>query len=319
MVRARDAWPGRWRYAGALAHRRLRFRASRLPAVWRGMLWVALSGVVFSLLNTILRSIALSLDPFQTLFVRYLLGTVVMLPLLWRYGWRTYMPRNPRGQLWRGVVHTAALMLWFTALPHITLADTTAIGFTGPIFIMLGAAWFLGEKMQWDRWVAALIGFSGVLVVVLPQIDGQGGWYTLVMLAAAPVFAASYLLSKSLSRVDSPGVLVFWQSIWVTVLGIPLGLFYWTAPTPLQWLGFLAAGLLGSLSHYCLMRSFRAADISSTQSLRFLDLICSSIMGWLAFSDVPSRYTYMGALVIVLSTVWIAQREHRLARLTTPA
>ena len=157
MVRARDAWPGRWRYAGALAHRRLRLRASRLPAVWRGMLWVALSGVVFSLLNTILRSIALSLDPFQTLFVRYLLGTVVMLPLLWRYGWRTYMPRNPRGQLWRGVVNTAALMPRFNALPHNSLADPTAIDFTGPIFIMLGAAWLPGDMMPWDPVAATVI------------------------------------------------------------------------------------------------------------------------------------------------------------------
>ena len=126
-------------------------RVFLLPAVWRGMLWVALSGLVFTLLNTIVRNITLSLDPFQSQFLRYLFGVVAMLPLLWRQGLNAYRPVNLRGQFGRGAVHTAGLMLWFTALPHIGLADMTAIGFTGPIFIMIGAAWFLGEDTGVSR------------------------------------------------------------------------------------------------------------------------------------------------------------------------
>jgi drug/metabolite transporter (DMT)-like permease len=73
----------------------------------------------------------------------------------------------------------------------------------------------------------------------------------------------------------------------------------------------VVAGVLGSLGHYCLTRGFRTADISATQSLRFLDLIWASLMGWLVFSDVPSNSTLLGALIILLSTIWIARREHR--------
>ena len=87
-------------------------------------------------------------------------------------------------------------------LPHITLADTTAIGFTGPIFIMIGAAWGFGERMRWERWVAALIGLAGVLIVVAPKLAGTGGVYTLVMLASSPVFAASFLITKGLTRYE---------------------------------------------------------------------------------------------------------------------
>ena len=61
-------------------------------------------------------------------------------------------------------MHTLGLMLWFTALPHIPLADTTAIGFTGPLFIMIGAFWFLREPMHWERWLATGVGFMGVLI-----------------------------------------------------------------------------------------------------------------------------------------------------------
>ena len=193
----------------ALAHRHIRLRATQLPPVLRGMLWVALSGLLFSILNAMVRNITLSLDPFESQFLRYLFGMAAMLPLVWRQGWRTYRPVNLRGQFWRGAVHAIALMLWFTALPRIGLADMTAISFTTPIFIMIGAAWFLGEKMRKDRWVAAGIGFIGVLVVVLPKLNGQGGWYPLVMLASAPVFAASCfpqaaLFTVSLNKFRSP-------------------------------------------------------------------------------------------------------------------
>jgi len=275
------------------------------------MLWMVGGGLCFSFLNTLARALSQQLDVYQAQFLRYLMGLLVMLPLVWRHGLQAYKPVNITGQFWRGGVHTLGLILWFTALPQIPLADMTAIGFTGPIFIMLGAAWFLGEPMRRDRWIAALIGFAGVLVVVVPKMTGEGGWYNLVMLASAPVFAASFLITKALTRYEKPGVIVLWQSLTVTVLSLPMALPHWQSPDAAQWMGFVATGVLGTLGHYCLTRAFHTADISATQSLRFLDLVWASLLGWLVFADVPSTSTWAGALVILLATVWIARRESR--------
>ena len=286
-------------------------RAMTWPAPVRGMLWMALGGILFSMLNTIARVMTLQMDPYEAQFLRYLCGLIIMLPLLWRDGLAAYKPVDIKGQFWRGGVHTVGLILWFTALPKIPMADITAIGFTGPIFIMIGAAWFLGEPMRRDRWIAALIGFAGVMVVVLPNLQGSGGWYNLVMLAASTVFAASFLITKALTRYEKPGVIVLWQSITVSIFSIPMALMNWQNPTLLQWVAFFAAGVLGTAGHYSLTRAFHTADISATQSLRFLDLIWASLMGWWVFSDVPSHSTWLGALVILLSTVWIARREGR--------
>ena len=299
------------RRQGAWVHQRTRRELRRWPAAARGMLWMVLGGLCFSLLNTLARVLSQQLDVYQAQFLRYLMGLAVMLPLVWHHGLQAYRPVNVAGQFWRGGVHTLGLILWFTALPRIPLADMTAIGFTGPIFIMIGAAWFLGEPMRADRWVAALIGFAGVLVVVLPKMTGAGGWYNLVMLASSPVFAASFLITKALTRYEKPGVIVLWQALTVTVLSLPMALPHWQAPDAWQWLGFAVTGVLGSLGHYCLTRAFHTADISATQSLRFLDLVWASVMGWLVFGDVPSPSTWAGALVILLSTVWIARRESR--------
>jgi drug/metabolite transporter (DMT)-like permease len=288
------------------------------PVAVRGMVWMVLGGFLFSLLNTIARDLTLHLDVYQSQFLRYLFGLLVILPWVWRDGWRAYKPVNLVGQFWRGGVHTLGLVLWFTALPQISLADMTAIGFTGPIFIMLGAAWFLGEPMRKDRWIAAIIGFSGVLVVVLPKMSGDGGWYNLVMLASAPVFAASFLITKALTRYEKPGVIVLWQALTVTVLSLPMAIPNWQMPSPMQWLAFAATGVLGTLAHYCLTRAFALADISATQSLRFLDLVWASVLGWLVFGDVPSQSTWLGAFVILWATVWIARREGRRKNASKP-
>lgn len=296
---------------GAWVRQRARRQLRRWPAPAVGMLWMVLGGLCFSVLNTLARALSQQLDVYQAQFLRYLMGVLVMLPLVWRHGLAACRPVNIAGQFWRGAVHTLGLILWFTALPKIPLADMTAIGFTGPIFIMIGAAWFLGEPMRGDRWVAALIGFAGVLVVVLPKMTGEGGWYNLVMLASSPVFAASFLITKALTRYEKPGVIVLWQSLTVTLLSLPMALPNWQGPTAAQWLGFAVTGVLGTLGHYCLTRAFHIADISATQSLRFLDLVWASLLGWLVFADVPSASTWAGALVILLATVWIARRESR--------
>ena len=294
-----------------LIHVRTYRRMMSWPSPVRGMLWMALGGILFSVLNTIARVMTLQMDPYEAQFLRYFCGLIIMLPLLWRDGWAAYKPVDIKGQFWRGGVHTVGLILWFTALPKIPMADITAIGFTGPIFIMIGAAWFLGEPMRRDRWIAALIGFAGVMVVVLPNLQGSGGWYNLVMLAASPVFAASFLITKALTRYEKPGVIVLWQSITVSIFSIPMAMMHWQNPTLLQWVAFFAAGVLGTAGHYSLTRAFHTADISATQSLRFLDLVWASLMGWLVFSEVPTHSTLLGALVILLSTVWIARREGR--------
>lgn len=282
-----------------------------LPAVWRGMLWVSLSGLIFCVLNAHLRYLSLQMNAYQAQFLRYLMGAAVMLPLLMRSGWSAYKPNNVKGQIWRGAVHSLALVLWFAALPHIGLAETTAIGFTGPIFVMLGAAFFLKERMRWERWLAALIGFAGVLIVVAPQLGAGGGWYNLVMLGSAPLFAASFLITKTLTRTELPSSIVVWQSVVIALFSLPLGWLHWTAPTTWQWIGFAATGVMGSTGHYCMAKGFSIADISATQSLKFLDLIWATAMGFLLFGDIPTRSTVAGASVIVLATVWIAKREHK--------
>jgi drug/metabolite transporter (DMT)-like permease len=278
------------------------------------MLWTSAAGLIFSMLNALMRLLTLQIDPFQSQFLRYLFGLVVLLPIILKSGYRAYLPKHMGGQFTRGAAHTLGLCLWFIALPKIPLADMTAIGFTGPIFIMIGAYLFFKEPMRWERWLATAIGFGGVLIVVGPKLTfGQGGsgLYHLVMLASAPIFAASFLLTKALTRYETTGTILVWQSITVSIFSLPLALYVWQPLSAWQWSGFLLCGALGSAGHYCLTRSFKVADISATQSAKFLDLVWSAMMGFLLFSDVPSLSTLAGGVLIASATIWVARRESR--------
>lgn len=296
--------PAAWR---AIVERRTR----RWSATTRGLAWSVLSGLFFCTLNALMRALTQQVEPFQAQFLRYFCAVLVLLPWIWQRGWRVFMPSNVRGQFTRGAVHTLGLCLWFTALPRIALADMTAIGFTTPLFIMVGAFLFFNEPMRWERWLATAVGFGGVIIVVGASLSGSGGGYHLLMLASAPVFAASFLITKALTRYESPGVIIVWQAISVAAFSLPLALWHWQAPGLWQWGGFLLCGLLGSAGHYCLTRSFAAADISATQSAKFLDLVWSAVMGWLLFGDLPGRAALLGGVVICAATLWVAQRESR--------
>jgi drug/metabolite transporter (DMT)-like permease len=303
-----------------LAERAVR-RTEALGPSLRAMLWMALCGLCFACLNATTRSIAADLHPWQTQCVRYLFGGMVMAPVLLRgAGLTMFRTNNLRLQILRNLVHAVGSGLWFLALPLVPLAEITAISFTTPIFLTLGAMLFFAEKVRLRRWLAILFGFLGVLIVLYPKLSVgvSASVASLLLIAAAPVSAASYLLAKVLMRYDAPQTIVFWQAALVSLFTLPAAIFFWLPMTNQHLALFVLVGVLGSAGHYAFNRSLKAADVSAAQPARFLELVWASALGFLIWGDVPPIWTFAGALVIFASTTYIAQREARLARNPRP-
>lgn len=278
------------------------------------MLWMVATGVLFTVLNTIMKRLSHELDPWLVGFLRYLLGAAVILAPALRLGVRALWPKAPRLQLLRGAFHAGGMMLWFAALPLVTLAELTAIGFSGPLFICLGAVLFLHERMTGARWAAVLVGFAGVLLVVDPFGAGGFGGVSagmLLMLASAPVFAGSFLVAKVLTRHERSDVVVLWQHLLVSAILAPFALAAWAPPSSAQWLLLVVCGFLGAGGHYCIVRAFRVADISAVQSVKFLELVWAALLGLAMFGTVPESSTVLGGVVILASTLWLARLEAR--------
>lgn len=291
-----------------------------LSPVVRGMLWMVATGVLFTLLNSIMKKLSHELDPWLVGFLRYLLGALVMLAPALRFGVRELWPKAPKLQLVRGLFHAGGMLLWFAALPMVDIAELTAIGFSVPIFICLGAVLFLNERMTGARWAAVLVGFSGVLLVVHPFDAGGFSGVSmgmLLMLASGPVFAGSFLVAKVLTRHERSDIMVLWQHLLVSLLLLPFALAWWMMPSPGQWALLTLCGFLGAGGHYCMTRAFRVADISAVQSVKFLELVWAAILGFFMFGAMPGGWTLAGGVVILASTLWLARRESRVSPSTT--
>jgi drug/metabolite transporter (DMT)-like permease len=282
----------------------------------RGMMWMVATGVLFTLLNSTMKKLSHELDPWLVGFLRYALGALVILVPALHLGVRELWPKAPKLQFVRGSLHAGGMLLWFAALPTVAISEITAIGFAGPIFICLGAVLFLNERMTGARWAAVLVGFSGVLLVLNPF--GAGGFSgistgMLMMLASGPVFAASFLVAKVLTRYDRSEVMVLWQHLVVSMLLFPFAVFLWAMPSPTQWALLLVCGFLGAGGHYCMTRAFRVADISAVQSVKFLELLWAALLGYVMFGTTPAGWTVAGGAVILASTLWLARQESRQA------
>jgi len=299
-----------------------------LSPVVQGIAWMVASGFLFGILNTTQKVLTHEMHPPQVVCLRYLVGSLMLVPFMVRAGWTVYRPRRFRLHVYRGMFHAAGGLIWFTVLPFVTLAQNAAIGFTGPIFMMLGAWLFFGERMYAARWAAVAVAFVGVLIVVWPGLvqSDVTSFYSLWLLVTAPLFAASFLISKRLTRYDTPEAIVFWLGIMMGIFTLPMALtavgwtadgpsfaYAWRWPTLMEWGLLTGAGIVGSSAHYCMTRAYHIADVSAVQPVRFLDLVWASIFGFIVFAHVPTGYALAGGSIICAATLWIARRETRKA------
>jgi drug/metabolite transporter (DMT)-like permease len=281
---------------------------ARLPPSVQGICWIMLSGALFSVLNAGLRYVSLDLPPMVTSFFRFLFGLVFIAPIVMRMGFAVFRTGRPSMQVARNVVHASAFAIWYTALPLIPLAEMTAIMFTGPLFITIGAWLFLREKVRWRRWMAIGIGFVGVLIIVRPGF-AEVSFGTWLMLSSVPVIAASQLIAKAQTKVDSTQTIVCWQTVLLILLFLPPALLQWQTPSWEQLVILLGCGLVGSAANMAMVQAFQVAEISAVQPMMFLNIVWASILGMLVFSDLPDFWTFIGAGVIIASTTYIARRE----------
>lgn len=282
-------------------------------SIAKGMGWMLASTVLFVGVTGIVRHLGSDMSAPQAAFIRYAFGIMLLAPFLLRIKARELITPRMGLHAARGFVHGIGVMLWFYAMARIPIADVTALGFTTPIFVTIGAALFLGERFRTRRLIAVLLGLFGTLVIVRPGfVTVELG--TLAQVAAAPLFAASALVSKKLTRTESSTVIIALMSLFVTLTLLPVALANWRTPT-VEELGWLfATASFATAGHYTLTRAFQAADISVTQPLSFLQLVWAGLLGYYVFAETPDVWTIAGSVIIVGSATYIAHREAKLSR-----
>ena len=285
-----------------------RIKMAKLPYNVQGIIWMGLAGLIFASFMGIVRHVGTSLNPVQVAFLRYGLGLIFMLPFFLQLRLIDVKKARFSLHLTRGLLHSIGVMCWFYAMSRIPIADVTAIGFTGPVFATIGAVIFLGEVVRIRRILAVFIGLLGAVIILRPGF-AQIELGALLMLIAAPVFAISDLLSKVLTRQESPSALVAYLSVFVTLTIMGPALYVWQWPTWEEWAWmFLTAGL-ATLGHLCMIKGVKIAELSALQPIKFLQLFWAALIGYLIFSEVPEIWTWIGSAIIIASSTYIAHRE----------
>jgi drug/metabolite transporter (DMT)-like permease len=256
--------------------------------VARGFAVAVISGVFFTGLNASVKELAGEMPPLLVSWGRWLAGIAVILPIvLWQGGIAGLATRNMKLHVFRGLFHFGGYALWYEAVAWLPLATMAALGFTGPIFVTIGAVLFLGEKVHVRRWIAVAIGFLGMLVIVRPGLatPNPGVW---MMLCAVPLMAGSNLVAKAVSSRDRPALVVFWQSVVAAICFTPFGL-----PEP----------------QAERREAFRLLDISALQPITFLGIVWAALMDVAVWGKTSDLWTFVGAAIIVAATSYIAHRE----------
>ena len=276
----------------------------------RGFLLALLAGIVFQCLNVAVKALVLELPPMQAAWMRWIAGIFCITPFALAAGRGAIHTRDLKLHGLRSIFHSSGYALWYSAVGLIPLATTAALSFTGPLFVTLGAALFLGERVYGARWMGVLAGFVGVLVILRPGI-AEPNPAALMMLGAVPLIACSNLVAKVAAGRDTPVQVVFWQTVLATILFAPFGLWYWQEPSAAQWALALGAGLFGTLGYFFITWAFRLLDISAVQPLAFLSIVWASLFDIVFFGKTADPWTYVGAAIVVAASTAIVHSEAR--------
>ncbi|MBI3452344.1 MAG: DMT family transporter [Rhodospirillales bacterium] len=273
----------------------------------------------FAAMNALIRQLATDLPALEIVFFRNFAGLAFMLPWLIRHGPSALRTNHHRLYLGRSAIGFASMVMWFTALTMMPLAEATALSFTAPLFATLAAAVLLHETVRLRRWTATVVGFLGAMIVLRPGFDTVGIAQILVLGSTATA-GINAVMVKQLTRTEPASAIVTYMTLYIVPLSLVPALFVWVMPPlhSLPWIILL--GLFATLGHQAMTRAFAATDTSVIMPFDFARLPFVAVIAWFAFGEAPDIWTWVGAAVIVAATAYIAQREAAIARaeLKTP-
>lgn len=275
-----------------------------------GVFWMCVATFFNSVLGALVRSLGGEIPVIELVFFRNVIGMLVLLPWLLKAGSRALrMSQRPIYALRIGFAYTSMVLLFF-ALAELPIADVFALQYTIPLFTILLAVLVLKQKTSIQSWVACLVGFCGVLIVIRPGIV-EVSVAAIAALGAALLSAGSNTTLKLLSRTESSGTIIFYTNLLMLPLSLIPTLYFWVSPSLAQLPWLLAIGLFGVAGGYCFVRAVGAADARIVQPFQFTRMFFGTALGYFLFLELPDFWTWVGAAVIFFATYYILWHEGR--------
>lgn len=266
-----------------------------------------LGSVFFALTDAVVKTLGQAFDPIQMSLFRYTVGLLILTPWLIKAGRRTWQTQRIGLHLTRAVVAGTAQAAVYYSVIHLYLADATAVSFTRPLFLTLLAVVMLGESVGWRRWGATAFGFLGVLVMVRPGgASFDAAW--VVALIAAALFGLAIIFIRRLSSTEPVIRILFYYHVFGVVLFTGPALWVWKTPDPTGFGLLVLIGILTAIAMACYVNGFSLAEASVAGPLEYIRLIYAALIGFFIFTEIPSIWTLIGALMIAAGALYAARR-----------
>ena len=266
-----------------------------------------------SLMGVFMRLAQSDINVFTASFLRFGIGFVIILPYLFYSKFKVYKTNNIKLHFIRGIINVPTMYVGFAALMFIPLEQIQALHFIVPLIVTFLAVFFFKEKIRFVRITALIIGLIGMLVMLRPGIIEMNiGVY--MVLFTSIVWSFIIIITKFLSKNDSPITILTYQYSFVTFFSFFIVIFFWETPSPIIFLYTFLAALSGTILHIALIYSYKLVDLTLTQPFTFLSLIWASLFGYNVFGEEPDIFTWLGATIIFSGVLIIFYRESYLKK-----
>jgi drug/metabolite transporter (DMT)-like permease len=255
------------------------------------------------------------LPTMEIVFIRYaaqfFIVAAIFLP---QRGAALATTRNLPVEIIRGLALMGSTIFNFIAITYLPLTVTSAIMFTSPLILCALSIPILGETVGWRRWLAILVGFAGVLVIVRPGTEAFHPAVGLSVLAAS-CGALYMLLTRKLAGVDATTTQQFYSGLVATVCVAPFALGGWVWPSdPSGWFAFGLIGVAALVGHQIITTAHRFAPASVLAPFSYFQIIYMTVSSWLIFNQPPEVWLYVGAPIVIASGLYLWIRERQLAK-----
>ncbi len=281
---------------------------SRLPPETRAILFMVAAIFCLSSMDAVVKSLSGRYEIFQLVWIRYAGQTLLVSLLVWRQLGGRIRTRSPGIQLLRSTFLFAGTVCFFIGFSNIDLAAATAILMVNPVFVAAGAYFVLGERLGWRRMLGICAGFAGAMIIIRPG-TAVFSPYALFPLAAAILYSAYAITTRFLSRSEDITSSFFFTTLFGAVLATIIVPFYWTAPSASDLVPMVALTLLGTAGQYLMIRALFLAEASVVAPFGYVGLIYSAFYGMVYFAEFPDLWTWLGAIVVAASGLYIWYRE----------
>lgn len=276
-----------------------------------GILYVLASTFFFTALNVAAKWLSAEYSVIEITFFRNIFAFLPCLAwVVAGSGLTSLRTGRLRLHLFRGTAGLASMLLAFTSLSLLPLADAVAISFATPLFLTALSVPLLGEKVGRHRWSAVVIGFIGILVMARPSGAGSGLGF-LTAITGALVNAVILITVRRLGRTEAPLTIIFYQAFIGTIGGTLLLPFAWEMPNLAGFALFVGLGIGGVIGHFCLTQGFRYAAATVVGPFNYAGLIWATLFGYMLWGDLPTLYTISGGAIVIASGIYIFYREAR--------